>query len=81
MDELERLGEECAAGQMRRDNGIKIATIAILVLVFGTAVPMRPNVTSTISLVLLITALCMITSGRRKIRHALDGLVRELQEH
>lgn len=81
MDEMERLSEQCALGQIRRDNGIKLTTFGIMVLIFGIIVPMRPSVTPTLALALLIAGACMISSGKRKVRRALDGLVRELQEH
>ncbi|WP_334173615.1 hypothetical protein [Sinomonas sp.] len=81
MDEMERLGEECAAGQIRRDNGIKLTALGVLVLIFGIVVPLTPDVTPMLALALLTGGGCMFTSGRRKVRRALDGLVRELQEH
>ncbi|HKU09883.1 hypothetical protein [Sinomonas terrae] len=81
MDETARFAEECAAGQVRRDNGISMAAIGVVVMMFGIVVPVRPNVTGLIGFALMVAASFMIASGRRKIRRALDGLVGDLQRH
>ncbi|KHL02916.1 hypothetical protein [Sinomonas humi] len=81
MDETTRFAEECAVGQVRRDNGISMVAIGVVVMMFGIVVPMKPNVTGLIGFALIVAACFMISSGRRKIRRALDGLVGNLQHH
>ena len=80
MNGMDRFGDECAAGQTRRDNGIRMAAFGIVVFLFGILVPVSPNVTPVIGFALIVAATLMIVSGRLKTQRAVDGLVRELQE-
>jgi hypothetical protein len=80
MNEMEAWFEaQRLAGEARVGSGIEIAAIAVVLFFFGITVPMRPNVSILLSFALLLMAIIMIASGRKKARRATEGLMRELQ--
>lgn len=80
MDEILRFDAERAAGERRRDSGIELAAVAVVLFAFGLVVPIRREVTLLIAFILMAVSAAMITSGHRKLQRGREGLIRELRQ-
>lgn len=70
MDERTRLEEERAAGERRRNDGVKILAIGVVLIVMGMVFTLRPNIAPTLGVILIVWGGIMIGSGQGRLYRA-----------
>jgi len=74
MDERRGLYEAIAAGERRRDDGIRLLAFGILTFLFGVLVPMSHYAAVLCGLAVLVIGSFLISSGKRRAAQARDQL-------